>query len=507
MKKKTLYLVIPVILILLFSSCNFFEKSEKSTCNNLFLVYMAGDNSLNKTVYTDLEEMKKGLNTENDIILVLANRYSSNFYEDEWNEARLFQISYEKEEIKVIELEDEKLGISIKWLDDNIDSGSGTTLKSFLLYANEHYDFNKVYLDLWNHGGGWKSGDSYSEISTKSSRNICSDEGSRNSLSPKEMSSAIKTSKINHFEIIMMDACSMASVEVASELIGLTDTLIFSQDVIPEDGFPYDRVVPALFSKENTYDKCLKICELYTQSYNKDKTTISAFKIDQDMKNFLLSLENYVSLFTNFDLITENRSYCYEFLKDVVDLDLILNDEMKNKYKNILIYNSSNYNCGISIYFPPFFNYSKESWEYTAERLSFLKFCPSYLDFLLNYEKNSSSCEVIDFYEPNNFKIDSYVINLPANKVVSYLWCMSDEDWYMLNSANEITQITLISPDDIECNLSVLLYKNGVLIESLYENEQNTVILYSYDFDNIFIKVYSAFGYYSQEEPYTLKLE
>ena len=53
---------------------------------------MAGDNSLNKTVYADLEELKAGLQTENDIILVLADRYSSNFYEDEWNEARLLEI-------------------------------------------------------------------------------------------------------------------------------------------------------------------------------------------------------------------------------------------------------------------------------------------------------------------------------------------------------------------------------------------------------------------------------
>ena len=66
-----------------FMSCRFFSKNDKIQCNNLFLVYMAGDNSLNKTVYADLEEMKQGLSTENDIILVLADRYASNHFEDE----------------------------------------------------------------------------------------------------------------------------------------------------------------------------------------------------------------------------------------------------------------------------------------------------------------------------------------------------------------------------------------------------------------------------------------
>lgn len=71
------------LLVFCFFSCTLLNTDEKLKCNNLFLVFMAGDNSLNKTVYTDLEELKIGLQTENDIILVLADRYSSNFYEDE----------------------------------------------------------------------------------------------------------------------------------------------------------------------------------------------------------------------------------------------------------------------------------------------------------------------------------------------------------------------------------------------------------------------------------------
>ena len=469
---------------------------------------MAGDNSLNKTVYSDFEEMKEGLITENDIILVLADRYSSNFYEDEWNEARLFQISHENNDVKVIELEDENIGISLEWLDDNIDAGSEKILKSFLQYARNRYDSKKVYLDFWNHGGGWKSGDSYMEWKQSLSRNICFDEESKNSLSLKELSSAIKSSKIKHLDIILMDACSMASVEVATELIGITDTIIFSQDAIPEDGMPYNKILPLLFSEKNTDEKCLGICDLYTQSYKNKKTTISAFKIDENnsMKKFLIAFENYISQINDFDSITESRSYCYEFLNDVVDMDFCFDDFMKNQYRNILIQNCSEHSCGLSVFCPEFLNYSKDSWEYTPERISFLTLCPSYLDFLKKIEKNNSSCTVIDSYEPNNFQIDSHVINQAENKVNSYLWCEEDEDWYTIDCTKHISQIKLINPEFVEYNLLVLLYRGGSLIESLYENENNEVDIALYDFDKLYIKVYSTFGYYSQENPYSLEL-
>ena len=509
MDKKQILKKIVILLVvwLCCISCCFVSKNNKIKCNNLFLVYMAGDNTLNKTIYSDFEEMKEGIHTENDIILVLADRYSSNFFEDEWNEARLFQISYENGNAKFTELEDENIGISIEWLDDNIDSGSETTLKHFLQYAVRHYNFNKVYLDLWNHGGGWKSGDSYIGISHSLSRNICSDEGSNNSLSPAELASAVKTSKINHFDIILMDACSMASIEIAAELVGLTDTVIFSQDSIPEDGMPYNTIIPVVFSKNTSCEKCLEICDLYTQSYNTNKTTISALRIDENdcMKNFLSSFEKQINLISDIESIAMARSYYYEFMNDVVDVDSVLDDIMKNEYKNILIQNCSEFSNGLSIFFPEFFSYSKDSWEYTKERLRFLDFCPSYLEFLKKIEKNNTSCTVIDSYEPNNYQIDAQIINQTENEIVSYLWCFRDEDWYVFTSVENISQIKIINPEFIEYNLLVLLYKDGMLIESLYEDKQYEVDISSYDFDKLYIKVYSTFGYFSQEKSYSLE--
>lgn len=500
--------VVLILVIFCCFSCTHLNTDEKIKCNNLFLVYMAGDNSLNKTVYADLEELKAGLQTENDIILVLADRYSSNFYEDEWNEARLLEISYENGKLNAKELEDRNIGVSPEWLDDTIDSGSEETLRAFLQYAQSHYDSERTYLDIWNHGGGWKSGDLYSKDKKSVARNICLDEETKNSLSLKELSSAIKNSKIKHFEIILMDACSMASVEVAAELVGLTDTVIFSQDTIPEEGMPYNKIVQIIFSELSTDEKCFQICEAYSKSYERQKTTISAFRIDENkcMEDFLSKFNVYISNVYNFEELRKIRPYYYEFLDEVVDLDILINGDLQQVYNKILITNISDYSTGISIYFPEFISYSKDSWEYTSERLRFLELCPSYLDFLLEIQKSNSSSTVIDSYEPNNSQVDSYIINNKMEEIISYLWCINDEDWYVLKNPDEITIIQLKSPDYVEFNLQILLYKEGEIIESILVDKQNTLDISYYDTDEIYIKVYSTFGFYSQEEPYILIL-
>ncbi|MBR1638104.1 MAG: hypothetical protein IJ688_01815 [Treponema sp.] len=505
--------IISMLLILCCLSCTCFPKTERITCNNLFLVYMAGDNSLNKTVYSDFEEIKQGLNSENDIILLLADRYTSNFYEDGWDEARLYQISYENEEVNVIELEDNNIGVSLEWLDDSIDTGSETTLKLFLQYAKNHYDSKKLYLDLWNHGGGWKSGDSYTGVVRNSSRNICFDEDSNNSLSLKELSYAIKSSCIGHFDIILMDACFMASVEVAAEMIGLTDTVIFSQDSIPEDGMPYNNIIPILFSDKSIDEKCIQICDSYSKNYEKQKTTISAFRIDENysMQKFLHKFEEYMESFSGLKAISESRSYYYDFLSDVVDIEILFDDALEREYKNILIKNCSEFSTGMSIYFPDFLTYSKDSWEYTSNRLRFLELCPSYISFLSKMQDINSAYLNIDTYEPNNYQIDAYIVNQPENQIVSYLWCSNDDDWYVFkkdgNKENAVNQFKLISPEFLEYNLQLVLYKAGNLIDAVFEDEKNEIDISAYDYDEVYVKVYSTFGYYSQEIPYTLQWE
>ena len=106
-----------------------------------------------------------------------------------------------------------------------------------------------------------------------------------------------------------------------------------------------------------------------------------------------------------------------------------------------------------------------------------------------------------------NYQIDSFVINSDKKEIASYLWCTGDEDWYKfeLKDGNPVSRLKLYEPEFIEYNLQVLLYKNGRFIDSVNEGEQNEVDLSYYDYDELYVKVYSAFGYYEQEEKYVLR--
>lgn len=110
----------------------------------------------------------------------------------------------------------------------------------------------------------------------------------------------------------------------------------------------------------------------------------------------------------------------------------------------------------------------------------------------------------MDSYEPNNFQIESFEFIQGEKTISSYLWCMYDEDWYKFNSGELFSIINLESPEALEYNLLVLLYKDGQLIKSLNENEYGEVNVSCFDYNELYVKVYSAFGYYNQREPYIL---
>ncbi len=444
------------------------------------------------------------MTAENDIVLMFADRHTGDFYTDDWDEARLYEIAYDGEKTNVTELEYPEIGITLEWLDDDVNSGDKIILEKILQYASKNYKADKIFLDLWNHGGGWKSGEQF----TPKSRSVCFDEKGKKSLSLSDISSAIKDSGIGHFDIILFDACNMATIEVASELIGFTDSVIFSQKSIPEDGMPYDKIVPLLFSDSTVEEKCIAICDTYDSEYQSKKSTISSIYIDKNslLKNFLSSLEEYFGTSVDVNFVKDNSFYAGEYTSEVIDLKFLLDESICKSFDEILICNKAYNSYGLSIFFPQYFNYSPDSWEYTQQRLNFLSYCPSYLSFLQKYQLSASDLENVDNYENNNFQSLAHEIQLDkeVTKVESYLWCSKDIDWFRVSAAERIKEVNLYS--SIEFDFQVFLYKSSGLSEILYSDKNESINLNEKDFDEIFVKIYSAFGFYNQYEPYYLEI-
>ena len=77
------------------------------------------------------------MTAENDIVLVFPDRHTGDFYTDDWDEARLYEIAYDGEKTNVTELEYPEIGITLEWLDDDVNSGDKIMERalSFLSYS------------------------------------------------------------------------------------------------------------------------------------------------------------------------------------------------------------------------------------------------------------------------------------------------------------------------------------------------------------------------------------
>ena len=208
----------------------------------IFLIYMAGDNSLSGQVGLDLNEMEQGLyeavsagNTaiNDDVkILALTDR-------NDTGDTILYLIR-PGSSISIVSPE---IINSYYPSGNELNMGDGDTLKNFVKYGMQNYPSEHNALVLWNHGGGVKSLD----LSSSVSREICEDtyNGEKDLLYLNELQTAISSSLTEtgrRLDIIGMDACIMGEVETAYELRNLTDYFVASMANEWGYGWDYSRI-------------------------------------------------------------------------------------------------------------------------------------------------------------------------------------------------------------------------------------------------------------------------
>ncbi len=70
-----------------------------------------------------------------------------------------------------------------------------------------------------------------------------------------------------HFGYILFDECFMSSIEALYDLRGLCDYIVASPCEIMGDGFPYETVIPKLFSNDGAYADLQGACEEFVSYY------------------------------------------------------------------------------------------------------------------------------------------------------------------------------------------------------------------------------------------------
>lgn len=385
-KRKLFVIFVVIILILLIS---FYSCSNPVIINGepakridtyplkewTFIIYLDGSNNLEYNAIEDFNELEYGLylaeqidkNIENKINIVVLFDRIDGYYDaptnengNNWTNTRIYKVNPDKRDPGI---DSSSIYFTSDWIITGINDpakwdanmGDPQTLSWFINYSKTYFPANHYALILWDHGGGARSVINNGEILT--SKAISWDEESTDSsnsddaLYLDELQQALSNnfSSTNKLDVIGMDACLMAEVEVAYEFRNLAKYFVASMAEEPGDGWNYSDIFEKLVSSDYNFfsqnDQAKTLATLLVDSYhdsylNYSNQTLSA-----------VDLLKVVELKTELDKLAQGLYNLYSSSQDKTQF---LND-FKN---NILESNSTNFSEGDYINLPYYDIYS-----------------------------------------------------------------------------------------------------------------------------------------------------
>ena len=261
------------------------------------LVYMAANNNLGDGGYatSDLREMMEGSKTltpENRLYVFYRHR----------NNACIYQV--EKGDT-----------IRRETFEDGVQSSNPNTLHRALAWMmSEVSDAEDYGLVLWGHSTGWEI-----KGQTASSRRRAYDQeranGSYYYMDIPDMADAL--SGLPRLRFIFADCCVFQCVETAYELRDVVDYIIGSPAEIPNAGAPYNTVVPALFSRSETFYQ--GIVDRYYAAYP-DRLPLSVIKTS-DLDLLAAATSMAMGSFVASGEYQQTNGLIYYFDKNMVDMN------------------------------------------------------------------------------------------------------------------------------------------------------------------------------------------
>jgi len=324
----------------------------------------------------------------------------------------------------IYEIKDGVAEVVCEWEEKN--SSDPATLKEFLLYGLGNYPADKTMLVVQDHGYSW--------------RGVCSDDtdGGGSLMLIDGMAAAIREARAENggkgVDLLALDACSVATVEVAYELRDTVPWFVASQLVVPYDGLPYDMIVRALVDRPTmTVEELASAMvdmnveyysskELYEHiyPYDQDFVALSAFDmslVDELGEAFMAMTEVLRPLVAdNADTIKAARDYAldgkwaniggweyvpdaYTLFEGMLGIDPVLDHaigEFLAAFDAALVNEGSSDRFGevprgLNINFPPCLaNYNSASWEWAKQFV--------YHDIGLDIIENSSWAQCLMEY-------------------------------------------------------------------------------------------------------------
>lgn len=382
MKYKHAMVFVLIILSISLTGC-FLLPPVDSTAEWTVMVYLDADNNLESAGIDDINEMETiGSSDEVNIVVqvdripysvLAANNqgYADDSSNDNWTTTRRYYITQDSDSSQISSQLISDLG------EQNM--GDPQTLVDFANWAATEYPAKKYLLVIWNHGGGFRSLNLTKDIAWDYTNG-------EDKITMPELESAlssISTQIGGGIDVVGMDACLMAMVEVAYQIKDYADILVASEENVPTTGWPYDTILDQLVSDPDMSSKELasEIVANYISNYPSSGVVKSAIDLNY-MDTLATQLSDLASSIMG-DSLTSRAEYIFASTKvqyygdyDFIDLydfcnKLLLysnNSEVRNRalsiQQTLINYciidskyskeeDSDSY--GLSIYFPYYY--------------------------------------------------------------------------------------------------------------------------------------------------------
>ncbi len=288
-----------------------------------YLVYMAADNNLTFAGLGDLEELE-AVGSSDSVNVVVQAEFSPTelglfgLTSSDINRPNFNTFRYKVDQGSAVAGPDGPV-VDI----GPTDMSDPASLEDFIEWAEANYPADRFALVLWNHGGGFLG---LIEDQTQ---------GNGTMMSLTELRSALSGGGVR-FDLIDFDMCLMGGIETALATEGYADHLVFSEELIPGAGNPYDRVVGQLRANPTMDGEALAATtvEEYMAEYSGGRASVtrSAFDLgrmeplkvawDGLARELSANLATYRSSLEQ--VIPQTQGYEYRYLRDMGDFALRL---------------------------------------------------------------------------------------------------------------------------------------------------------------------------------------
>jgi hypothetical protein len=337
------------------------DATDTNTSKWNIMIYLAADNDLEQMALEDMHEMELAIVTEDINVSVLVDRapgYSEN--DGDWTDTRRGLITSDNTSDNISTIL-QSLG--------ELNTGDPNTLTDFINWSVSNKPSENYALIIWNHGGGiWGS--------------AWDESNGNDNLSLNDVTTAIKNSTLEKFDVIGYDACQMGMFNALYPLEDYTEYYVASSENEWGYGWDYTNLINSITSnlEQDAQSLASIIVETYSDSFSQvswhNEYTLSSINMSY-LNSLAQKLNNFSSIVQNnatnsdWDAIkaAHEATAIYAGQKDYLDFgdffkniiesnsqDVIINasTDVSNAYSWLIDYSKGNVTdyTGMSIYLP-----------------------------------------------------------------------------------------------------------------------------------------------------------